>query len=74
VTTRNKNKKNPGLSKFGVCPIIHGTKGYVGKQALPHLCMVYFAMFLKARNTWQWMIEISVNNKLQWIEKEVVVA
>jgi len=36
--------------------------------------MVYFAIFLVARNIWQWMVEISVNNELQWIEKEVVVA
>jgi hypothetical protein len=58
VTTRNKN----------------GVEGYVGKQALPHLSVIYFAILLVARNIWQWMMEISVNNELQWIEKEMIVA
>jgi hypothetical protein len=66
-TTRNK--KNPGISKFGVCPIITGLQGYVGKQALRHLSVVYFVILLVARNIWQWMVEISVNNELQLIEK-----
>jgi hypothetical protein len=40
-TTRNK--RNPGISKLGVRPVINGAEGYVGKQALPHLSVVYFS-------------------------------
>lgn len=67
-------KKNPGISKFGVCPIINGVEGRVGKQALAHLTVVYFAIFLVARNIWHWIVEISVSFELQWIEKEMFVA
>jgi len=51
-------KKNPGISKFGVYTIIYGAEGYVGKQALSYIFVVYFAILLVARNIWQWMVEI----------------
>jgi len=51
-------KKNPGISKFGVHTVINGAEGYVGKQVLSYISVVYFAFVLVARNIWQWMVEI----------------